>query len=371
MAWGGSVVKKILLRQRVVGLFLILLSLSSVTSLLNADEIVKIRVRKGDTISYLSFKMYGMYDGQIAEILKAENPQVKDLDWIYVGQQLNFPAAEALRGKVGDKTSKAAKPRVEMETKQTGPSPAPSSERPAATETQVRANKGVITYLEGPVQVKRSGETQWSSARPNMILLENDQVKVPGQSRAELILDSQSVMRLSENTLLTIHKLEEEKATRKETARMDISAGKLWVRMAKLFNPASRYDVKSPTVIAGVQGTVYQIMVAGDQSTTIQVFQGAVNVYNPFPKATPSEAGKAIEVEKPHEVAGPQVVPGPTTVSREAWTQIVLHQFQQITVTGQGVPHPTSFDPKAERQTEWVRWNEERDADFNPPAKPQ
>jgi hypothetical protein len=178
-------------------------------------------------------------------------------------------------------------------------------------------------------------------------------------------------MRLSENTLLTIHKLEEEKATRKETARMDISAGKLWVRMAKLFNPASRYDVKSPTVIAGVQGTVYQIMVAGDQSTTIQVFQGAVNVYNPFPKATPSEAGKAMEVEKPHEVAGPQVVPGPTTVSREAWTQIVLHQFQQITVTGQGVPHPTSFDPKAERQTEWVRWNEERDADFNPPAKPQ
>ena len=362
---------KIVLRPGGVGLFLVLFFLSSVPSLLNADEVVKIRVRKGDTVSYLSFKMYGMYDGQIAGILKAENPQVRDLDLIYVGQELNFPTPEALQGKIGDKIAKAAKPRVGMETKPAGSPPAPSSERPAATETQVRANKGVITFLEGPVQVKKSGETQWSPARPNMILSENDQIQVPRQSRAELILDNQSVMRLSENTLLTIHKLEEEPATRKETARMDISAGKLWVRMAKLFNPASRYDVKSPTVIAGVQGTVYQIMVAGDQATTIQVFQGAVNVYNPFPKAAGSEPVKPTEVEKPHEVAGPQQVPGPTAVSREEWTQIVLHQFQQITVTGQGIPQPTSFDPNAERQTEWVRWNEERDADFNPPAKPQ
>ena len=353
---------KILLPPKGMGIFLILLSLSFVPNLLKADEALKILVRKGDTISYLSFKIYGMYDGQIAEILKKENPQVKDLDWIYVGQQLNFPAPEAVRGKLGAKTSMLAK---------ASPSPAPSSEQPKASETQVRANKGVITYLEGPVQVKRSGEAQWSSARPNMILLENDQIKVPGQSRAELILDNQSVLRLSENTLLTIDKLEEEKTTKKETARMDISAGKLWVRMAKLFNPASRYDVKSPTVIAGVQGTVYQIMVAGDQSTTIQVFQGAVNIYNPFPKATPSGPGKAVGVEEPHEVAGPQEVPGPTTVSREEWTQIVLHQLQQITVTGRGIPHPTSFDPNDERQSEWVRWNEERDADFSPPAKPQ
>jgi hypothetical protein len=204
-----------------------------------------------------------------------------------------------------------------------------------------------------------------------MILLENDQIKVLSQSRAELILDNQSVMRLSENTLLTIHKLEEEKATQKETARMDISAGKLWVRMAKLFNPASRYDVKTPTAIAGVQGTVYQVTVAGDQSTTIQVFEGAVNIYNPFPKATPSAPGTGMGLEAPHEVAGPQQVPGPTTVSREEWTQIVVRQFQQITVTGRGIPQPTSFDPNNERQTEWVQWNEERDADFKPPAKPQ
>ena len=302
--------RKIFLPPRGMGLSLILLPLFLLTSLLNADEIAKIRVRKGDTISYLSFKMYGMYDGKMAEILKEENPQIKDLDRIFVGQQLNFPAPEVMRAKLGEGTVKPARPRGEMETKEAHPSQVPPSEKPATTETQVRANKGVITYLDGQVQCKRAGETQWTSARPNMILSENDQIKVLSQSRAELILDNQSVMRLSENTLLTIHKLEKEKATQKETARMDISAGKLWVRMAKLFNPASRYDVKTPTAIAGVQGTVYQVTVAGDQSTTIQVFQGAVNVYNPFPKATLSEPGKPVGVEALREVAGPNKSPG-------------------------------------------------------------
>ncbi len=325
-------------------------------------------MRKGDTLSYLSFKIYGKYDQQIAEILKRENPQIKDIDWIYVDQVINFPAPEAMGQKLSEKVLKPARTGMGAETKEARPSQEPP---PPVSESKVRAGKGVITYLQGQVQVKKTGESQWAPARPNMILAENDQIKVLNQSRAELILDNQSVLRLSENSLLTIHKLEEERATRKETARMDISLGKLWARMAKLFNPASRYDVKTPTVIAGVQGTTYQVLVAGDLSTTIQVFEGAVNVYNPFPQAGPTMPEKPTLVERPQEVAGPREVPGPTAVTREEWTQIVLHQHQQITVTGQEIPHPTSFDLQKERQSDWVRWNEERDADFKPPAKPR
>jgi phage tail protein X len=326
--------------------------LSFTVSLLLADENLKVRVRKGDSFSYLSFKIYGRFDSQIAEILKKENPQVKDLDRIYVGQQLNFPPREEMGKKLGEASIRPVKP---------GP-PIPLS------ETKVRVGKGVITYLEGQVQVKRAGENQWSPARPNMILSENDQVKALSQARVEFILDNQSALRLSENSLLIIQKLEEDRTARKETARMEISLGRLWVRTAKLFNPASRYEVKTPTVIAGVQGTTYQVQVIGDRFTTIQVFEGAVNIYNPFPGGGPAAGEKPAQVGKPSEVAGPREVPGPSAVSREEWTEIVLHQFQQITVARGEIPHPTSFDPQKERQSEWVRWNEERDADFRPPA---
>jgi phage tail protein X len=343
--------------------------LSSLASILLADEPLKIRVRKGDTLSYLSFKTYGKYNLEIGAILKKENPRVKDIDLIYAGQQLNFPTAEEMNRRLGGQAGIAAKREGEKEISEARPPQPPAPPTAPVSDTQVRAQKGVITYLEGQVQVKKSGETQWAPGRPNMILGENDQIKVLARSRAELILDNQSVLRLSENTVLTIQKLEEEKTTGKENTRMRISLGRVWVKVSKFFNPASRSDMKTPTVIAGVQGTIYQLSVAGDQSTTIQVYEGAVNVYNPFPKVLPTAPGAPTQVEKPREIAGPQEVKGPTTVSREEWTQIVLHQFQQITVTGREVPQPVPFSPGRERENAWVQWNEERDADFKPPAR--
>ena len=361
---------KSLLPLRYLWFFLMILVFSSLTGILLADETLKIQVRKGDSLSYLSFKTYGMYDRRVADILKRENPQIKDIDLIYAGQQLNFPTPDGMKKRLADRAGKPAQPAAEKEIKEVRPVQPSEPPSTPASETQVRTQKGVITFLEGGVQVKKSGEAQWAPARANMTLAENDQIRVPGQARAELILDNQSVLRLSGNTVLTLQKLEEEKATRKENARMEMSLGRLWLKMGKLFNPASRCDVKTPTVIAGVQGTVYQLSVAGDSSTTIQVYEGAVNVYNPFPQGSPSIPGAPTQVEKPREVAGPQEVRGPTAVTREEWTQIVLHQYQQITVTGRGIPKSAPFDPTRERADEWVRWNEERDADFKPPARP-
>jgi phage tail protein X len=356
---------------RVLVYALLAFSLFFIFRPLNAEEVQLIQVRKGDTISYLSFKVYGMYDTRIENLLRRENPQVKDLNRIYAGQQLRFPVPEATREMLLDKPRRAEEPAKGTEAKERRSPrvrPARHERMPAA---QVRASKGVITVLEGQVRVKKAGETEWSLAWPNMILSENDQVRVLAKSRAELILDNQSVLRLSENTWLTMQKLEEEAATRKETTRMRLSLGKLWTRTAKLFNPSSRYDVTTPTAIAGVTGTVYQVRVAEDRSTNIQVFQGAVNVYNPFPPGRPSLPGQGKQMGPPQEVTGPGEVPGPAAISREEWTNIILRQFQQITVSDRDISRPVTFDVTEERQDEWVRWNEDRDADFQPPARPR
>jgi len=350
--------------RKYLGYILFVFPLALIFNPLNATETQIIRVRKGDTISYLSFKIYGAYNSKIADLLRRENPQVKDVDLIYAGQQIRFPAPESMKGILTEKTWKRTEPEKRKEPKEARP-----EEKPVP-ETRVRASKAVITFLEGEVQVKKAGQAQWSPARPNMILFEEDQIKVQAKSRAELILDNQCVLRLSENTLLTIHKLEEETAAQKETARMELSLGKLWTRTAKLLNPSSRYEIKTPTAIAGVQGTTYQVQVGGDRSTNIQVFRGMVNVYNPFP-ARPALPGKEILPGQPQEVTGPGEVPGPTPISREEWTKIVLRQFQQVTVTDQDISSPISFDVQRERQNEWVRWNEERDSDFQPPARPR
>ncbi len=353
-------------------LLLGLLTLPLLFNPLNADETQLVRIRRGDTISYLSFKIYGMYDLRIAEFLRQENPQLKDIDLIYPGQQIRFPKPAAMQKWLKKKPSQPGEPSYPQTSRETLPGKGEPSKEESLPGMQVRANKGVVTYLDGQVQLKKSGDPHWSTARPNHILCEKDQLKVLAQSRAELILDNQSVMRLSENTLLTLRKLEEETTSQKETIRMDLSLGKLWARAARLFNPRSRLEVRTPTAIAGVQGTTYQVSVIDERSTTIQVFEGAVNVYNPFPATrVPPATGWPIPLREPQEVRGPQEVPGPTAVSREEWTQIVLRQFQQITVTDRDISRPTSFDINKERQSEWLRWNEERDLDFQPPQRPR
>lgn len=331
-----------------------------------AEEGQIIKVRKGDTVSYLSFKIYGMYDPLLAELICQENPQIKNINLIYAGQELRFPSTPVMRKWLQEKRRRIEKPSPAL-----APPTPPVEKEALLAETRARANKAVLTYLSGQVQVKKKESMAWTAAQPNMILYEKDQIKVLAKSRAELILDNQSVLRLAENSLLTISKLEEAPAIKKETTDLHLALGKIWTRATKFFNPGSRYEVGTPTAIAGVQGTTYQVIVAENKVTKIKVYQGEVNVYNPFPQAPTPKPGRAPYIGPPKEVPGPREVSGPKEVSREEWTQIVLRQFQEITVTEKFITTPVSFDINQDRQEEWVKWNEERDLDFQPPARPK
>lgn len=333
---------------------------------LNADEGQIIKVRRGDTISYLSFKIYGQYDPLIGEFIRKENPKIKDINLIYVGQTIKFPSRTAMKKWLQERS-----PKIEKPVPLLAPPQITVEKEEIPTETKVRANKAVITYLSGQVQVKKKESTSWTAAQPNMILHEHDQIKVMAKSRAEIILDNQCVVRLAENSLLTIVKIEEIPVVKKHSTSLDLSLGKLWTKATKFFNPGSRYDVRTPTAIAGVQGTTYQVIVAENRVTKVKVYKGEVNVYNPFPKAPPAKPGRAPYIGSPKEVPGPHEVAGPKEVSREEWTQIVLRQFQEITITDKFITTPVSFDINREREDEWVRWNEERDLDFHPPERLQ
>ena len=118
--------------------------------------------------------------------------------------------------------------------------------------------------------------------------------------------------------------------------------------------------VEASTLVAGVRGTAYDLILANDQAATIRVFEGEVEIYNPFQRLP--ESGTMSDFKKPHRVAGPKKVEGPHRISKTQWDQIVLKQYQQITVTEKGIGLPSTFDFKAERKVEWVLWNEARDA---------
>lgn len=106
--------------------------------------------------------------------------------------------------------------------------------------------------------------------------------------------------------------------------------------------------------------------VAPDKSTLIRVYEGTVEVYNPFvkPDYKPEEGG----FKAPREVRGPQEIPRPyEEVSKEQWEEIVLTQMMQVTVPAVGRPaKPTPFSAEDDQKEEWVRWNQKRDKAIKP-----
>ena len=279
-------------------------------------SVITVKVRPGDTISYLALKHLQTYDQNILGQIKELNPQIRDLNRIKVGQAVLLP-------KPGEEPAQP-----------TAPAPLVESKKMAAA-----ASRAVATLVEGEVQVMAGG----------------DKVRVLDNGRLEMVLDNRSVLRLASNTTLELKEVE--RKPEKETYRFALSLGKMWTRVTRLLGFGSKYQVDTPTAITAVQGTVYDLQVDSNQQTRVRVHSGNVQVYNPF-------AGDLAPGEKVPKLQEPTRVPGPTRISREAWEQLLLQQYQQVTLGREGRSTISAFDLDKARKEAWVRWNEARDKDF-------
>ena len=315
----------------IVGLLLLFLASSlSIAS----KQSRSVRIRSGDTVSYLTFKYLKAYNETIAKEILQLNPNIKDLNLIRAGDVLILPKREIIE------------------------KPA----QPSFIETKTRGDEAVITFLQGKGQVLRKGSEQWEEAQVNMILHTGDQVKILPLSKMELILDNCSVIRLTENTLLHLEKMERQE--KRSLKRFTLSIGRLWTKVTRLISSSSSYNIHTPTAISAVYGTTYDLLVDGQGTTQLRVFEGRVGVYNPFVTRTPGTEESPEFFGVPREVPGPQPVPGPHEVSREEWTRIIVSQYQMVTLSKTTSPKTFSFTPKEAANENWVRWNIERDRDI-------
>ena len=295
-------------------------------------SLITVKVRPGDTISYLALKYLHTYNQDILDHIKELNPHIRDVNRIQVDQTVYLP-------KPGEEPAQPTAPEPLVETK-----------RMAAA-----ASRAVATLVEGEVQIMAEGDNTWRSLGPNAILKGGDKVRVLDNGRLELVLDNRSVLRLAANSTLELKEVE--RKPEKETYRFALSLGKMWTRVTQLLGFGSKYQVDTPTAITAVQGTVYDLQVDSDQQTRVRVHSGSVQVYNPF-------AGDLAPGEKVPKLQEPTRVPGPTRISREAWEQLLLQQYQQVTLGRQGRSTISAFDLDIVRKEAWVRWNEARDQDF-------
>lgn len=295
----------------------------------NQQKFIEHKIVEGESVSLLCIQYYGYYSPTLGKAFLKDNPDIDNINVIYAGQTVR------LRNPQGPKST-TAKARE-------------AKERPLF-EKRVNATQGVVTYLEGDVSFVPFDRKKTMKLSTNTLVYPGDVIKTGDDGRVEVIINRETVVRMKENTQLTIEAFRHN-AKKKGTTRMSFSVGSVWSKVKKFKDKVSRFELELPTAIAGVHGTVYQAEIAGDASAEVKVYDGQVAVRNSPHAPTPTGGV--------HEVSGPDEVPGPHEVSVEEWIRIV-RGMQKVKIDKDGKPSsPQSFsrNPK----DDWERWNAERD----------
>jgi phage tail protein X len=291
-----------------------------------ALETFKHTVKKGETVSLICIDYYGYYGADLAKAILKDNPSLKDLNVVYPGQAVTLH------------------------------NPDYKSEKPAPAnpvfERRVQAMQGVVTYVEGDALLIPKGGKARQKLVPNTIVYPGDVVQTMASGRVEMIVNRETVVRLKENTRMSIDAFRDTGNIVGST-KMGFSLGSVWTKMKQFRDKMSRFELELPTAIAGVHGTVYEATVDKDSSSEVKVYTGEVAVKNnPAAKKAAASGGTS-------EVSGPGEVEGPREVSLDEWVTIV-RDMQKIRIDKKGKPRaPEAF--KKDDEDSWEKWNLERD----------
>ena len=157
---------------------------------------------------------------------------------------------------------------------------------------------GKVVSLQGTVQAKIAGGTQWEPVKLNDTFCPGDMLRTDRRSRAEVALQNHPLLRLDENSAITFGGMKDER-----TSLIDMLSG-----AALFFSRVTRnLEVRTATVNAGVEGTEFFIRVE-EGKTSMSIFEGKVLASN--------EAGSLAVTTGQSAVAEKGKAPVPAVVVR-------------------------------------------------------
>lgn len=142
---------------------------------------------------------------------------------------------------------------------------------------QMKPTQATIVFVKGKAEVQRSGERAWRPAELQMAVNPGDKLSTEAGAELEIRLDDGSVLKLKDKSLLELDAMEKQARPLTTITSLKLGLGKLLGCVRKLSSKESKFDITTPTAVAGVRGTVFAVFAEGD-STELDVLQGRVAV---------------------------------------------------------------------------------------------
>ncbi len=199
-----------------------------------------------------------------------------------------------------------------------------------------------LTYLEGAARVRKPGSEGWLKNEESAVVSAGDSVRSLADSRAEIKLADNYIIRIGPLTIIGIDDAEE----------VTLQSGDIWTVIEPIEQPGSM-KIKSPITIAEIGEAVARFSVGEDGSTEIKVYDGQIDLRILPARTEPeSESSDSISNEATD-----------TTDAVIGEEEILLGANHKIIVTSGGeiVYHSAFGSDDLDEDTDWVRWNKERD----------
>lgn len=199
-----------------------------------------------------------------------------------------------------------------------------------------------LTYLEGAARLRKPGSEGWLKIEESAVVSAGDSVRSLADSRAEIKLANNYIIRIGPSTIIGIG----------AAAEVTLQSGDIWAVIRPIEQPGGMM-IRSPVTIAEIGEAVARFSVGEDGSTEIKVYDGQIDLrILPARMEPESESSDSIS-----EGAADTLY---AVIVEE---EVLLEANHKIIVTSGGeIVHHSAFgNGDLDEDTGWVRWNKERD----------
>jgi Tfp pilus assembly protein PilF len=141
---------------------------------------------------------------------------------------------------------------------------------------QTVTGTATVVDVQGSVEARADGQTAWNRVRAQQQLNPGQELRTGARARAALLLSDRTQIRLNENTLVQIVAMQPAPRSPGQTKFRQMR-GQAWVQSK---TPPKDLQWETPTAIAGLRGTDWEMSVAEDGMSTLSVFSGVVTLGN-------------------------------------------------------------------------------------------
>jgi len=134
-----------------------------------------------------------------------------------------------------------------------------------------------ITQIEGAVLIQEEGEGVTSSAETGMTVETGDTILTEEDSQAELKFADDSVTRVAPNSRVVLEDIYQGGDGSNITI-LNIEIGRAWNFVEELTQRNCRFNVETPTSVAGVRGTGFSVEVEDEEIASHRVYDGEIGV---------------------------------------------------------------------------------------------